>query len=46
VRYSPEFLTAAVGKDYEFIESFEELHSTPGGNKQPFIFCRFRRRQL
>jgi ubiquinone/menaquinone biosynthesis C-methylase UbiE len=45
VRYSPEFLTAAVGKDYEFIESFEELHSTPGGNKQPFIYCRLTRRR-
>lgn len=43
VRYSPEFLTLAMGKDFEIVESFEEIHMTPGGTKQPFIYCRFTR---
>ena len=45
VRYSPEFLTLAIGSHFVFIESFEELHMTPGGNKQPFIYCRFVRQK-
>ncbi|WNM63619.1 class I SAM-dependent methyltransferase [Candidatus Nitrospira neomarina] len=45
VRYSPEFLTLAIGSNFTFIESFEELHMTPGGNKQPFIYCRFTRQK-
>ncbi|WNM57584.1 class I SAM-dependent methyltransferase [Candidatus Nitrospira allomarina] len=45
VRYSPEFLTFAIRSNFVFIESFEELHMTPGGNKQPFIYCRFIRRK-
>ena len=44
VRYSPQFLATAVGKDYEFVESVEQLHRTPDGKKQPFIYCRFTRR--
>ena len=46
VRYSPQFLATAVGKDYEFVESVEQLHRTPGGKKQPFIYCRFTRRKF
>lgn len=46
VRYSPQFPALAVGNDFELIESFEELHLTPGGHKQPFIYCRFTRRKL
>ncbi|GJL58847.1 MAG: hypothetical protein NPIRA03_17040 [Nitrospirales bacterium] len=45
VRYSPEFLTLAIGSNFVFIESFEELHTTPEGTKQPFIYCRFTRRK-
>ncbi len=45
MRYSPEFLTLAIGSNFEIVESFEELHHTPGGTKQPFIFCRFTRRK-
>ncbi|MBA3613096.1 MAG: class I SAM-dependent methyltransferase [Nitrospirales bacterium] len=45
VRYSPEFLALAIGSNFELVESFEELHQTPGGNKQPFIYCRFTRRK-
>jgi ubiquinone/menaquinone biosynthesis C-methylase UbiE len=45
VCYSPEFLTLAIGSNFVFIESFEEIHITPGGNKQPFIYCRFKRKK-
>ncbi|MEO8326635.1 MAG: class I SAM-dependent methyltransferase [Nitrospirota bacterium] len=45
VRYGPEFLALAIGSNFELVESFEELHQTPGGNKQPFIYCRFTRRK-
>ena len=45
VRYSPEFLALAIGSNFELIESVEQLHQTPGGNKQPFIYCRFMRRK-
>ena len=45
-RYSPQFLAAAVGKGYELVESIEQLHRTPGGKKQPFIYCRFTKRKL
>lgn len=45
VRYSPEFLTLAIGSHFVFIESFEELHMTPGGDTQPFIYCRFARQK-
>ncbi|MGB5055971.1 MAG: class I SAM-dependent methyltransferase [Nitrospirales bacterium] len=45
VCYSPEFLTLAIGSNFDFIESFEEIHMTPGGTKQPFIYCHFTRGQ-
>ncbi|MDR4461900.1 MAG: class I SAM-dependent methyltransferase [Nitrospirales bacterium] len=41
VCYSPEFLTLATGNNVVFIESLEEIHVTPEGTKQPFIYCRF-----
>ena len=45
VRYSPEFLALAIGSNFELIESVEQLHQTPGGKNQPFIYCRFTRRK-
>jgi len=45
VRYSPQFLALAIGNVFDLIESFEELHITPGGKQQPFIYCRFTRRK-
>jgi|SRR5680860_135592 len=45
VRYSPEFLALAIGSNFELVESVERLHQTPGGKKQPFIYCRFVRRK-
>ncbi len=46
VRYSPQFLGIAIGKNYEFVESVEQLHRTPGGHTQPFIYCRFKKRNV
>ncbi|HBP89067.1 MAG TPA: SAM-dependent methyltransferase [Nitrospiraceae bacterium] len=45
VRYSPQFLAVAVGNDFELVESVEQVHRTPGGKQQPFIYCRFTRRK-
>lgn len=45
VRYSPEFLALAIGSNFELVESVEQLHHTPGVNKQRFIYCRFMRRK-
>ncbi|MDT3776702.1 class I SAM-dependent methyltransferase [Nitrospira sp. MA-1] len=45
VCYSPEFLTLAIGNNFELVESVEQIHHIPGGNKQPFIYCRFMRRK-
>ncbi|HNP31495.1 MAG TPA: class I SAM-dependent methyltransferase [Nitrospirales bacterium] len=45
VRYSPDFLALAIGSTFELVESVEQLHQTPGGKKQPFIYCRFKRKE-
>ena len=45
VRYSPEFLALAIGSNFELLETVEQFHHTPGGNKQPFIYCRFKRKK-
>ncbi len=44
VRYSAESLAKEVGEDFELLESCGETHATPGGMKQSFSYCRFRRR--
>ena len=41
VRYSPQSLAREVGSDFQLAESIEQMHVTPGGAKQAFIFCRF-----
>ena len=41
VRYSPEGLLTELGRDFSLIESFEEVHKTPGGTSQQFIYCHF-----
>jgi SAM-dependent methyltransferase len=43
VRYSPEELHAELGPAFSLIESQEEVHRTPGGKNQQFVYCRFRR---
>lgn len=34
----------AIGRPFKLGESVKQLHHTPRGNKQPFIYCRFIRR--
>lgn len=43
VRYSPESLHRELGGNFALEEVKEELHTTPGGTKQEFIYCRFRK---
>ncbi len=44
VRYSPESLLAELGGDFELLESRDELHVTPSGAEQAFLYCVLRRR--
>lgn len=46
VRYSPETLQAGLGSEYTLIKSLEELHQTPGGKEQAFIYCMFKRQNV
>jgi 2-polyprenyl-3-methyl-5-hydroxy-6-metoxy-1,4-benzoquinol methylase len=41
VRYSAESLERELGSRFRLVENSEELHRTPGGRIQPFIYCRF-----
>lgn len=43
-RYSPETLHNELGDNFDMVESFDEVHTTPSGVKQRFIFCRFIKR--
>ena len=43
VRYSPEALGEELGPSLQLEESCEELHTTPGGVSQAFVYCRFHR---
>jgi len=45
VRYSPESLAREVGDDFELVETCDEIHTTPGGGHQSFVYCRFRRKK-
>lgn len=38
VRYSPESLIAEMGDDIRLKSSFEELHNTPFGTTQAFVY--------
>lgn len=40
-RYSPDSLRAAFGTSFEPVEFAEEVHSTPSGGTQPFIYGLF-----
>ena len=44
VRYSPETLHNEFGNNFDLVESFVEVHSTPSKVQQEFIFCRFTKR--
>ena len=41
MRYDPESLAAELGSDFILIEFVDELHVTPSGGKQQFVYCRF-----
>ncbi|MDP2653704.1 MAG: class I SAM-dependent methyltransferase [Candidatus Omnitrophota bacterium] len=42
-RYSPEKINNALGNAFEFVQSVNEGHMTPGGKEQKFTYCYFRK---
>ncbi len=42
-RYSPEQLLNTLGGDFELKRHHKELHITPGGVEQMYIYCHFQR---
>ena len=45
VRYSPQTLHNELGDMFEMVDTFGEVHTTPSGLKQNFIYCHFMRRK-
>lgn len=45
-RYSAASLSAELGDTFELLESVDDIHRTPWGAEQAFVFCRFRRTSL
>ena len=43
VRYSPETMSAALGENFQLVETSTEEHKTPAGSSQSFVYCRFKR---
>lgn len=43
VRYSPDTLHQEFGSAFKFVKSAKELHRTPSGADQSFVYCYFRR---
>lgn len=43
MRYSPESLGRELGPGFVLRESLPEVHVTPGGASQDFVYCRFER---
>jgi 2-polyprenyl-3-methyl-5-hydroxy-6-metoxy-1,4-benzoquinol methylase len=43
VRYSPKSLHDEFANEFELIESASEVHSTPSGAKQKFLYCYLRK---
>ena len=43
VRYSPESLADELGPAFELVEARDEVHMTPTGAEQAFVYCLFRR---
>ncbi|MEE8191555.1 MAG: class I SAM-dependent methyltransferase, partial [Gemmatimonadales bacterium] len=43
VRYSPESLADELGAAFELVESRDEVHVTPAGAEQAFVYCLFHR---
>ncbi len=44
VRYSPAMLAGEFGSDFQLVSSTYELHRTPLGVDQAFLYCRFQKR--
>jgi len=44
-RYTPQALAATLGDAFALEETRTELHRTPAGKDQYFIYCRFRRKE-
>jgi ubiquinone/menaquinone biosynthesis C-methylase UbiE len=42
-RYSPEQLERTLGREFELTREHNELHITPGGVEQMYLYCEFRR---
>ncbi len=42
-RYTPEGLRDEIGSGFVLLEQRRELHVTPGGVEQSYVYCRFRR---
>lgn len=42
-RYNPEDLQNALGREFELKRHHKELHITPGGVEQMYLYCHFRR---
>jgi len=42
-RYSVQTLSAAFGSEFKLIDNRSEMHITPDGRSQPFIYCVFKR---
>jgi SAM-dependent methyltransferase len=45
MRYSPESLQATFGPGFELVRSMREIHTTPSGAEQRFIYCELRKRE-
>lgn len=43
VRYTAEGLDAELGPAFALRDTFRELHETPAGKEQSFVYCRFER---
>ena len=43
VQYSPASLHDEFGQDFELVDSVSEVHHTPSGGEQKFMYCCCRR---
>lgn len=43
MRYSPEDLQRNLGPLFQLVESISDLHTTPAGKQQSFVYCMFQK---
>jgi ubiquinone/menaquinone biosynthesis C-methylase UbiE len=43
IRYSADALSSELGEDFQLVRSIEEIHFTPGGVRQDFVYCLFQK---